>query len=198
MTQSLPPWTGFGQRLKQLRIAKGMTQGELASACGRGKKGANNTWVSQMERLDQLPRDLMDVVSLADVLGVQVTELLLGQASQDARQDVEAVFEGRGGPGLPLSALLPLQDVGTSRPFIVWPDLIDGWPSTIQRSVVLASARVDELTPGQAGLRPTGTGRYAYTVRPRGEGHMVAHGILGVFPQPVRRVSGPSQGRKGS
>lgn len=60
----------FGARLREVRLARGLTQRELADRCGTSVPA-----ISHMERGTKVP-NLTTVVRLADALGCRVTKLV--------------------------------------------------------------------------------------------------------------------------
>jgi transcriptional regulator with XRE-family HTH domain len=60
----------FGQRLRELRLARDMTQRQLADGCG-----SNSPFISNLERGVKVP-SLTMVLRLADALGCRVYELV--------------------------------------------------------------------------------------------------------------------------
>ncbi|MEA2344706.1 MAG: Helix-turn-helix domain, partial [Thermoanaerobaculia bacterium] len=59
----------FGERLREVRLAKGLTQGELADRCGTSIAA-----ISHIERGTKVPT-LTTLVRLADALQCKVTKL---------------------------------------------------------------------------------------------------------------------------
>lgn len=70
MTKTAPEGVIFGQRLRELRIARNFSQGELAERCG-----SNRPFISNLERGVKVP-SLTMVLRLADALGCRVYELV--------------------------------------------------------------------------------------------------------------------------
>jgi transcriptional regulator with XRE-family HTH domain len=60
----------FGERLREVRLAKGLTQGELADRCGTSIAA-----ISHIERGTKVPT-LTTLVRLADALQCKVTKLV--------------------------------------------------------------------------------------------------------------------------
>lgn len=60
----------FGERLRQVRLSRGLTQGELAERCGTSIAA-----ISHIERGTKIPT-LTTVVRLADALECRVTKLV--------------------------------------------------------------------------------------------------------------------------
>jgi len=60
----------FGARLREVRLARGLTQRDLADRCGTSVPA-----ISHMERGTKVP-NLTTVVRLADALGCRVTKLV--------------------------------------------------------------------------------------------------------------------------
>jgi len=70
LTKTAPEGVIFGQRLRELRLARNLTQRELADACG-----SNSPFISNLERGVKVP-SLTMVLRLADALKCQVYELV--------------------------------------------------------------------------------------------------------------------------
>ena len=70
MTKTAPEGVIFGQRLRELRIARNMTQRQLADACG-----SNSPFISNLERGVKVP-SLTMVLRLADALECRVYSLI--------------------------------------------------------------------------------------------------------------------------
>lgn len=70
MTKTAPEGVIFGQRLRELRIARNLTQGELADRCG-----SNRPFISNLERGVKVP-SLTMVLRLAEALDCRVYELV--------------------------------------------------------------------------------------------------------------------------
>lgn len=60
----------FGQRLRELRLARGLTQGQLADLCG-----SNHPFISNLERGVKVP-SLTMLIRLAAALDCQVRNLV--------------------------------------------------------------------------------------------------------------------------
>jgi transcriptional regulator with XRE-family HTH domain len=60
----------FGERLREVRLAKGLTQGELADRCGTSIAA-----ISHIERGTKVPT-LTTLVRIADALQCKVTKLV--------------------------------------------------------------------------------------------------------------------------
>jgi transcriptional regulator with XRE-family HTH domain len=60
----------FGKRLREVRLSRGLTQGELAERCGTSIAA-----ISHIERGTKVPT-LTTVVRIADALGCNVTALV--------------------------------------------------------------------------------------------------------------------------
>jgi len=73
----------FGDRLREVRLMRGITQEELAESADIAR-----TMIGRYETTDQLPA-LETLVRIADALGVS-TDYLLGRT-----QAMDAAFEGR-------------------------------------------------------------------------------------------------------
>jgi transcriptional regulator with XRE-family HTH domain len=59
----------FGQRLRELRTARNLTQGELAERCG-----SNHPFISNLERCVKVP-SLTMILRLAEALKCRVVDL---------------------------------------------------------------------------------------------------------------------------
>jgi len=70
LTKTAPEGVIFGQRLRELRIARNMTQRQLADACG-----SNSPFISNLERGVKVP-SLTMVLRLADALECRVYSLI--------------------------------------------------------------------------------------------------------------------------
>lgn len=70
MTKTAPEGVIFGQRLRDLRIARDMTQRQLAEACG-----SNSPFISNLERGVKVP-SLTMVLRLSNALQCRVYELV--------------------------------------------------------------------------------------------------------------------------
>lgn len=70
MTKTAPEGVIFGQRLRELRIARDLTQKELANACG-----SNSPFISNLERGVKVP-SLTMILRLADALKYDVYDLV--------------------------------------------------------------------------------------------------------------------------
>lgn len=75
----------LGPRVKELRRAEGMSQGDLAVAVGRSE-----SWVSQVERGVQPVERLSVLQALADALNVPVRELRPDAAPAERAEPEEA------------------------------------------------------------------------------------------------------------
>ena len=77
----MPKQTTFGQRLRELRKAKSLTQRELAEQVARrlwaeDKRGFNFTYLSKIENDRTPPPSVAAIRQLAEVLDADVDELL--------------------------------------------------------------------------------------------------------------------------
>lgn len=70
MTKTVPEGVIFGRRLRELRIARDMTQRQLAEACG-----SNSPFISNLERGVKVP-SLTTILRLAKALKCQVYNLV--------------------------------------------------------------------------------------------------------------------------
>jgi len=70
LTKTAPEGVIFGQRLRELRIARNMTQRQLADACG-----SNSPFISNLERGVKVP-SLTMVLRLAEALRCRVYDLV--------------------------------------------------------------------------------------------------------------------------
>ena len=70
LTKTAPEGVIFGQRLRELRIARNLTQGELADRCG-----SNRPFISNLERGVKVP-SLTMVLRLATALQCAVYDLV--------------------------------------------------------------------------------------------------------------------------
>jgi transcriptional regulator with XRE-family HTH domain len=70
LTKTAPEGVIFGQRLRELRIARDLTQKELANACG-----SNSPFISNLERGVKVP-SLTMILRLADALKYDVYDLV--------------------------------------------------------------------------------------------------------------------------
>ena len=70
MTKTAPEGVIFGQRLRELRIARNFSQGELADRCS-----SNRPFISNLERGVKVPSWTM-VLRLADALDCHVYDLV--------------------------------------------------------------------------------------------------------------------------
>jgi transcriptional regulator with XRE-family HTH domain len=70
LTKSAPEGVIFGQRLRELRIARNLTQGELADRCG-----SNRPFISNLERGVKVP-SLTMILRLAEALKCRACELV--------------------------------------------------------------------------------------------------------------------------
>jgi transcriptional regulator with XRE-family HTH domain len=81
LTKTAPEGVIFGQRLRELRIARNLTQRQLADACG-----SNSPFISNLERGVKVP-SLTMVLRLAEALDSKVYDLVLVfDRSVDARK----------------------------------------------------------------------------------------------------------------
>ena len=69
----------FGQRLRELRTARNLTQGELAERCG-----SNHPFISNLERGVKVP-SLTMILRLAEALECRVCDLVEVFDSNEAR-----------------------------------------------------------------------------------------------------------------
>lgn len=69
----------FGQRLRELRLARSLTQGELAERCG-----SNHPFISNLERGVKVP-SLTMILRLAEALECRVYDLIDVFDEGDAR-----------------------------------------------------------------------------------------------------------------
>jgi transcriptional regulator with XRE-family HTH domain len=67
----------FGQRVRELRKAKGLSQEAFAAACG-----LDRTYISGIER-GRRNVSLRNIEVVADALGVSISELMKGLSSGD-------------------------------------------------------------------------------------------------------------------
>jgi transcriptional regulator with XRE-family HTH domain len=72
MTRSADVAVRFGQRLRELRNAKGLSQEAFAAACG-----LDRTYISGIER-GRRNVSLRNIEVVADALGVSLAELMKG------------------------------------------------------------------------------------------------------------------------
>lgn len=72
MTRSADVAVRFGQRLRELRNAKGLSQEAFAAACG-----LDRTYISGIER-GRRNVSLRNIEVIADALGVSLSELMKG------------------------------------------------------------------------------------------------------------------------
>jgi transcriptional regulator with XRE-family HTH domain len=72
MTRSADVAVRFGQRLRELRNAKGLSQETFAAACG-----LDRTYISGIER-GRRNVSLRNIEVIADALGVSLSELMKG------------------------------------------------------------------------------------------------------------------------
>lgn len=70
MTKTFPEGVIFGQRLRELRVARNLTQGELADRCG-----SNRPFISNLERGVKVP-SLTMVLRLAAALECRVYDVV--------------------------------------------------------------------------------------------------------------------------
>ena len=70
LTKTAPEGVIFGQRLRELRVARNMTQRQLADACG-----SNSPFISNLERGVKVP-SLTMVLRLAEALDCRVYDLI--------------------------------------------------------------------------------------------------------------------------
>jgi transcriptional regulator with XRE-family HTH domain len=70
LTKTAPEGVIFGQRLRELRIARNFSQGELADRCG-----SNRPFISNLERGVKVP-SLTMILRLADGLDCPVYDLV--------------------------------------------------------------------------------------------------------------------------
>lgn len=70
MTKTAPEGVIFGRRLRELRIARDMTQRQLADACG-----SNSPFISNLERGVKVP-SLTMILRLAEALGCRVYDVV--------------------------------------------------------------------------------------------------------------------------
>jgi transcriptional regulator with XRE-family HTH domain len=70
LTKTAPEGVIFGQRLRELRIARNFSQGELADRCG-----SNRPFISNLERGVKVP-SLTMVLRLARALDCRVYQLV--------------------------------------------------------------------------------------------------------------------------
>lgn len=70
MTKTAPEGVIFGQRLRELRIARNLTQGELADGCE-----SNRPFISNLERGVKVP-SLTMILRLAEALDCRACELV--------------------------------------------------------------------------------------------------------------------------
>lgn len=70
MTKTAPEGVIFGQRLRELRIARKLSQGELADRCG-----SNRPFISNLERGVKVP-SLTTILRLAKALKCRVYNLV--------------------------------------------------------------------------------------------------------------------------
>jgi transcriptional regulator with XRE-family HTH domain len=70
LTKTAPEGVIFGQRLRELRIARNLTQGELADRCG-----SNRPFISNLERGVKVP-SLTMVLRLSNALDCSVYDLV--------------------------------------------------------------------------------------------------------------------------
>jgi len=71
----------FGQRLRELRLARGLSQGKLAF-----KSGIHRTYLGSIERGERNP-SLKNIAAIAEALGVSLSQLFLfeGRTSSAGR-----------------------------------------------------------------------------------------------------------------
>jgi transcriptional regulator with XRE-family HTH domain len=70
LTKTAPEGVIFGQRLRELRTVRNLTQRQLADACG-----SNSPFISNLERGVKVP-SLTMVLRLTDALGCRVYDLV--------------------------------------------------------------------------------------------------------------------------
>jgi|tagenome__1003787_1003787.scaffolds.fasta_scaffold20961637_2 transcriptional regulator with XRE-family HTH domain len=70
LTKTAPEGVIFGRRLRELRIARDMTQRQLADACG-----SNSPFISNLERGVKVP-SLTMILRLAEALGCRVYDVV--------------------------------------------------------------------------------------------------------------------------
>jgi transcriptional regulator with XRE-family HTH domain len=70
LTKTAPEGVIFGGRLRELRIARDMTQRQLADACG-----SNSPFISNLERGVKVP-SLTMILRLAEALGCRVYDVV--------------------------------------------------------------------------------------------------------------------------
>jgi transcriptional regulator with XRE-family HTH domain len=70
LTKTFPEGVIFGQRLRELRVARNLTQGELADRCG-----SNRPFISNLERGVKVP-SLTMVLRLAAALECRVYDVV--------------------------------------------------------------------------------------------------------------------------
>lgn len=70
MTPTAPEGVIFGQRLREMRTARKLTQGELAERCG-----SNHPFISNLERGVKVP-SLTMILRLAEALECRPTDLI--------------------------------------------------------------------------------------------------------------------------
>jgi transcriptional regulator with XRE-family HTH domain len=80
LTKTAPEGVIFGRRLHELRIARNLTQDELAERCG-----SNRPFISNLERGVKVP-SLTMVLRLAEALGCRVYELVEVFEKSDRRR----------------------------------------------------------------------------------------------------------------
>lgn len=83
MTKTAPEGVIFGQRLRELRIARNLTQRELADACA-----SNSPFISNLERGVKVP-SLTMVLRLAEALECDVYELVRVFDSSTKKQQLD-------------------------------------------------------------------------------------------------------------
>jgi len=70
LTKTAPEGVIFGQRLRELRVARNLSQAELADRCG-----SNRPFISNLERGVKVP-SLTMILRLADALSSRACELV--------------------------------------------------------------------------------------------------------------------------
>ena len=182
------PWANFGLRLREARVAAGLSQAAVAERCQ--KKG--NSWISQLED-GAFPRSLDDVALLAAALGVSSLWLLTGIGhAGDVAGGEEAALKVIGSPDDSVKALLPRdipQLVGASakRHFLLWAEaLVNPIEAPIRHGILLCELK-ERPIPGQMPAVILGRRGYCYEAGQRASPGRTGHVVVGMFAAPTKR-----------
>lgn len=149
-----------GQRIKELRRSRGMSQADLAAAMNRSE-----SWVSQVERGVQPVERLSVLQALADALGASVRDVRPDAATEPEQEEAQPVSNDLDALRIALTghpALGTLFGAESSRPAMTADDfrrqVDEVWELAHASSYAALSERISTLLPAlEAAVRTTPT-----------------------------------------